>query len=155
MRRVYVCVAGSRWRGGRVTKEATLSVTSGKYAHDVADSSSFEQCSTCLLWPNSVCMCVCLYVWEICNATVRNKNKTGRCFRMARHQARRRLWWKKKINQAKLESKVHTKGRTNVFRFSVFCRLKGKKKFSFSLFSRGRSFSKESNTFFMWLVQAA
>lgn len=43
-------------------------------------------------------------------------------------------WWKKKYNQAKLESKVHTKGRTNVFRFSVFCRLKGEKK-EFSFFS--------------------
>lgn len=92
-----------------------------------------KQCSICRLWPNDVCMCACLYVWEICNATVRNKNKTGRCFRMARHQARRRLWWKKKANQVKLENEVHIKGRTNVFRFLVFCRLKRKKE-AFSLF---------------------
>lgn len=40
---------------------------------------------------------------------------------------------KKKANQVKLENEVHIKGRTNVFRFLVFCRLKRKKE-AFSLF---------------------
>lgn len=70
---------------------------------------------------------------------------------MARHQARRRLWWnKKKTNQAKLESEVRTKGRTNVFRFSVFCRLKRKKKeFSLSFFSPAVALSQKRATSFL------
>lgn len=70
---------------------------------------------------------------------------------MARHQARRRLWWnKKKTNQAKLESEVRTKGRTNVFRFSVFCRLKRKKKeFSLSFFSPTVALSQKRATSFL------
>lgn len=135
MRQVYVGVADNRWREGCMTKKKHFECNEWKVCAWRGTRLVVKQCSICRLWPNDVCMCACLYVWEICNATVRNKNKTGRCFRMARHQARRRLWWKKKkkANQVKLENEVHIKGRTNVFRFLVFCRLKRKKE-AFSLF---------------------
>lgn len=102
-----------------------------------------------------VCVCVCM-CGKYAMLLSETKTKQAGVFGWPATKQEEDCDEKKKNNQAKLESKVHTKGRTNVFRFSVFCRLKGKKKeFSFSLFSRGRSFSKESNIFFMWLVQAA
>lgn len=97
------------------------------------------------------CMYVCV---SVCVGNMQcycQKQKQNRqVFSDGPPPSKKKTVMKKKYNQAKLESKVHTKGRTNVFRFSVFSRLKGKKKeFSFSLFSCGRSFSKESNIFFM------
>lgn len=87
----------------------------------------------------TVCLCACLYVWEICNGTVGNKNtKQAVVFGWPATKQEEDCdeTKQKRYNQAKLESEVRTKERTNVFRFSVFCRLKRKKGvLSLSLFS--------------------
>lgn len=114
-------------------KKNTSSVTSEKCAHDVAHGSSSSSAASAAYGPT---MCVCVRVCmcgKYAMLLSETKTKQAGVFGWPATKQEEDCDEKKKANQVKLENEVHIKGRTNVFRFLVFCRLKRKKE-AFSLF---------------------
>lgn len=104
----------------------------------MAEGSSSEPSGICLLWPNSVFVCMSVCVGNMQWYCRKQKTKQAVVFGWPATKQEEDCdeTKQKRYNQAKLESEVRTKERTNVFRFSVFCRLRRKKGvLSLSLFS--------------------